>query len=148
MKSFVYAFRGIIETIRNERNMRIHLCFACYVVLAGMITHISQTEWAAVLICIALVTALECFNTALERLCDTACPEKSEGIRMAKDASAGAVLFAAIASAAVGGLIFFRTEKINAALDFLQSNTALALVIILTLIPLALFVRGGKRERK
>ncbi len=148
MKSFGFAFRGIFDTIKNERNMRIHLCFAFYVIIAGFVTHISASEWVAVLICIGLVMALECLNTALESLCDTMHPEKSEGIRIAKDASAGAVLCAAIASAIVGGLVFFRAEKVNTAMEYFKEHTASSLVIIFTLIPLAVFVRGGKRERK
>ena len=147
MRSFKFAFQGIYRTIKNERNMRIHLCFVFYVVFAGFVTHISVAEWTAVLICIGIVTALECLNTAIERLCDTVHPEKSEGIRIAKDASAGAVLCAAIASAVIGGSIFFRAEKVIAALEYLKSHTAPSLVIIFTLIPLTMFVRGGKRDK-
>ena len=143
MKSFYYAFRGILETIKSERNMRIHLCVAFYVIVAGFVTHISASEWAVVLICIGLVTALECLNTAMEKLCDTVHPEKSEGIRIAKDAAAGAVLCAAIASAIVGGIIFFRADK----LQYLKSHTAAVLVTILTLLPMIKFVIGGKRDK-
>ena len=147
MKSFKYAFRGFFKTIGAERNMRVHLCFACYVIIAGFVTHLSALEWAAVLLCIGLVMALECFNTALENLCDAVCPEKHEGIKAAKDASAGAVLCAAIASAVVGGIVFFNDEKISAALNYFREHTAATLVIIITLIPLIMFVRGGKREK-
>ena len=148
MKSFKFAFRGILDTIKSERNMRVHLCFAFYVIIAGFVTHLSASEWAAILICIGLVTALECYNTALENLCDTVHPEKSEGIRITKDASAGAVLCAAIISAVLGGVIFFRTDKLSAAINYFQNHTAAAVVIILTLIPLSIFVRGGKRDKK
>lgn len=148
MKSFKFAFQGIWGTIKSERNMRVHICFAFYVISAGFVTHISVAQWAAVLICIGIVTALECLNTAIESLCDTVHPEKAEGIRIAKDASAGAVLCAALVAAVVGGMIFFRADKLNAALEFFKNHTAAALVIILTLIPLAIFVRGGKRDKK
>lgn len=148
MKSFVYAFHGFFETVRTQRNMRVHLCFAFYVILAGLVTHISKSEWAAVLICIGLVTALECLNTALESLSDTVHPEKCEGIRIAKDASAGAVLGAALIAAVVGGIVFFNGQKINAALEFFETQTALSILIILTLVPLVIFVRGRKREIK
>jgi len=146
MKSFLYAFRGVFKTIRTERNMRVHLCFAFYVIIAGIVSHITSAEWAAVLVCIGAVTALECLNTAIERLCDTVCPEKSEGIKIAKDASAGAVLCAAIASAIVGGIVFFNGQKMTAALEFLKTRTSISILIILTLIPLIIFVRGRKRE--
>lgn len=148
MKSFKYAFHGFFETVRTERNMRVHLCFAFYVILAGFVTRLSALEWAVVLVCIGIVTALECLNTALESLCDTLSPEKSEGIRKTKDASAGAVLSAAIVSAIVGGLVFFNGQKVSAALEFFKTETTLSILIILTLIPLIFFVRGRKRETK
>lgn len=145
MKTFIYAFRGIGATIRDERNMRIHLAVSFYVILAGIFTGISQTQWIAVLLCIALVTALECMNTALERLCNEVHPQRSEGIRLAKDAAAGGVLSAAIISATVGGLIFFNCEKIGAALSFAKANKLAAAIIILTLIPAVFIIRGKKR---
>lgn len=148
MKSFKYAFDGIFDTIRTERNMRVHLSFAFYVILAGFVTNITATEWTTVLICIGIVTALECLNTAVESLCDTVCPEKSKGIKTTKDAAAGAVFSAAIASAVVGGIIFFNGQKVTAALEFFKTRTLLSILIILTLIPLIIFVRGRKREKK
>ena len=148
MKSFEFAFRGISDTISTERNMRVHLCFAFYVIVAGLVTKISATEWAAVLICIGLVMSFECFNTAIENLCDTLSTEKCEGIRVTKDASAGAVLCSAIASAIVGGIIFFNKSKIAAAVEFFKNNTMISVLIILTLIPLGFFAKGRKREQK
>lgn len=142
MKSFVWAFRGIAQAVRTQRNMRVHLCFAFYVILAGIVTGISSSEWLAVLICVGTVTALECLNTALEALCDTVRPERDPGIGRAKDASAGAVLCAAIASAAVGGYIFFNAERIRAALVYFTDHPLQAAVIVLTLLPAAYFVRG------
>ena len=147
MKSFGFAFRGIAGTILSERNMRVHICFAFYVVLAGFVTHISNSEWTAVLICIGVVMSLECLNTAIESLCDTLSPEKSEGIRITKDASAGAVLCSAIASLIVGCIVFFNKVKITAAIDFFKANTLISILIILTLIPLGFFVKGRKRDQ-
>lgn len=144
MKSFGWAFKGIAQTIRTQRNMRVHLCFAFYVILAGIVTGAAATEWAAIIICIGLVTAMECLNTALEFLCDAVHPERATGIGHAKDAAAGAVLFAAIASAAVGAYIFFNGEKIAAALDFFTAHPVQAVVIVLTLIPAIWFVFGLK----
>lgn len=144
MKSFVYAFRGISYVIRTERNMRIHICFAFYVILAGIVTELTAGEWAAVLICIGVVTAFECLNTAIENLCDTVHPGISKGIKHAKDAASGAVLCAAIASAVTGLFIFFREDKLNAAFEFARDNPIIAGIIILMLIPLIIFVKGKK----
>jgi len=147
MKSFIYAFRGIFYTIRTERNMRVHLCFTFYVILAGFVTQMSNPEWTAILVCIGVVNALECLNTSVERLCDTVHPEKSEGIKHAKDTAAAAVLCAAVASAVVGGVIFFNAKKFTVALEFFNNHTVFAILIVLTLIPIGFFVKGRKREK-
>ena len=94
-----------------------------YVIIAGFVTQLSSLEWIAVLICIGLVMALECLNTALESLCNTICPEHSEGIRKTKDASAGAVLCTAGLAVVVGGLIFFRAEKFAPCHQFSRKPT-------------------------
>ena len=146
MRSFVWALRGIAYCIRSQRNMRIHLCMAFYVVSAGLITNISNAQWTSVLICIGAVTALECVNTALEQLCDAVHPDKSPAIAHVKDASAGAVLLAAIASTCVGGVIFFNSEKVSALIDFFKSETVLIIPAVLSLILAALFVKGGKKR--
>ena len=145
-QSFVFAFRGIVHTVKNERNMRIHLCFAFYVVLAGLVTRLSMTDWAIVLICIGSVTALECVNTSLERLCDTVHPDKSEGIRHVKDIAAGAVLCAAVVSAVIGCTVFFQKEKLYNVWQFAENNPIAASLVVITLIPLLLFVRGRRED--
>lgn len=146
MKSFVWAFRGIVYCVRSQRNMRIHLCMAFYVVSAGLITKITDTQWTAVLICIGAVTALECVNTALEELCNALHPERAPAIAHTKDAAAGAVLLAAIASAVVGGVIFFNREKISALVRFFESRPVLVIPAVLSLIIAVLFVKGGKKR--
>jgi len=147
MKSFLWAFKGIGYCIASQRNMRVHLCFAFYVAVFGFITKITSGQWAAVLICIGVVTALECLNTAIEALCDTLHPERSDGIAHAKDASAGAVLMAAVASAAVGGIIFFRRDKILAVLSLFASKPYIAAAFAVSLVLAVLFIRGGKGDR-
>jgi diacylglycerol kinase (ATP) len=140
MKSFKHAFNGLGLVVRTQRNMRIHICFVFYVVMAGLVSELPAPEWAAVLICSGLVLALECINTALERLCDTLHPGKSEGIRKAKDASAAAVLCAALSSAAVGLLIFFQSERLETVRLFITDKPQLFGLIVLTLIPALVFV--------
>ncbi len=76
MRCFFFALRGFAYAVRTQRNMRVHLCFAFYVILAGLVTGISQSEWLAVLLCIGFVTALECANTAVETMCDSLPPQK------------------------------------------------------------------------
>lgn len=105
LRSFCYAGRGIGRAVVQERNLRIHLCAVCFVVLFGIWQELSATHWAIELLCCALVISLELVNTALEAACDALCPEQNSGIGLAKDAAAGAVLAAAIGSVVIWALI-------------------------------------------
>lgn len=105
-KSFGFAFRGIYTLFSSERNAKIHLCATVLVIIAGFIFGISAWQWCAVILCIGAVTAAEGFNTALEKVCDLVSPQYHPLIKAAKDIAAGAVLLLAIASVAVGLIIF------------------------------------------
>ncbi|MDR0952050.1 MAG: diacylglycerol kinase family protein [Oscillospiraceae bacterium] len=152
MRSFKYAFQGLVFCIRTERNMRIHLCFCFYVICTGVIVRLTAAQWAAAFICMGFVMALECLNTALETLCDTVHPEKHAGIKIAKDASAAAVLCAAIGAAAVGIAIFFASGHWRTALDFATEQPVITIALVLTAIPAAWFVfyygRTDTKEKK
>ena len=148
MKAFKYAFEGIFASVKSERNMRIHLAFAFYVVLAGMVTRISLAEWVIVIICVAAVMSLEILNTAIEALCDEVSVEYSPKIKLAKDAAAGAVLVSAIASAIIGCLIFFSGGRPMMALEFAQNNILAAGIIVLTLPAWIIFIFKTRRSHK
>ena len=104
--SFRYAFNGLRTLIKEEHNARIHLFIACCVLITGLVFKISKTEWIAVIFCIGLVFSLELINSAIENTADLISKEKNERIKIIKDLSAGAVLIAAIASTAIGLIIF------------------------------------------
>lgn len=148
IKSFEYAFSGIAEAIKTQRNMRFHIVAVFYVSLSAAITNISKMEWIAILICFALVLASEMFNSAVEKLCDMLHPEKSKKIKFIKDVSAGAVLIPALISAIVGAMIFFNKETLQIAADFIKNNIVLTIVIVCTLVPAIMFVSGRKKNDK
>jgi len=104
--SFRYAFRGLAEMLSSQPNARIHLASATLAVFAGFFFRISSLEWVAIVLCIALVFALEAVNTALEYLTDLVSPDFHPLAGKAKDVAAAAVLVAAAGAAAVGLIIF------------------------------------------
>ena len=106
IKSFGYAFEGIINTAKSERNMQIHFAFMLAVVVCGFIFRISYTEWLICLTLFGLVTSLELVNTAVESVVDLVTEEHKPLAKRAKDAAAGAVLIAAIFAAIIGLIIF------------------------------------------
>lgn len=104
--SFRYAFQGLADLLRSQPNARIHLAMTIVVVFAGFYFNISRTEWVALVLCVALVFALEAVNTALEYLTDLASPDFHPLAGKAKDAAAAAVLLGAAGAVVVGLIIF------------------------------------------
>lgn len=105
-KSFGYAFQGIFNTIRTDRNIKIHCAAAILVTIFGIWLQISKTEWMICFILFGLILALELVNTAVEATVDLFTEERKPLAKKAKDAAAGAVLIVAIFAAVIGILIF------------------------------------------
>lgn len=104
---FYFAFQGILNTLKSERNMRVHFLVALLVILAGFYFGLAPLEWLLVGLSISLVIGFELINTAIERVCDLINTSNHPLAKAAKDASAGAVLVAAGFALLVGYLIFF-----------------------------------------
>ncbi len=110
MKKFLarvtHALHGWVFFFRNETNGRIQAVVAVIIVMAGAFFRIAAQEWLWLLICIALVIALEMVNTAVETLADHLHPERHPEIKVVKDVAAGAVLWASAVSVVIGAIIF------------------------------------------
>ncbi len=106
LRSFSFAWKGILAAFRSELNMKIHFFIAVFVVFFGLFLKISVTEWLIVLICFAIVFSAEMINTSIETLVDKVSPEQDPLAGKAKDVAAGAVLIVAIFVAIVGLIIF------------------------------------------
>lgn len=105
-KSFQYAFEGIGACIVKERNIKIHLSFAFFVVFAGLFFHISPMEWCICLLLFGLILSLEIVNTSIETVVDLVTEERKPLAKLAKDTAAGAVLLSAIMAVIIGCIIF------------------------------------------
>lgn len=110
--SFGNAFEGLFYTLKNVRNLKIHLFFTLLVIIFGFLLKISIVEWLICIIFIALVISMELVNTAIEKTVDLAMPSIHPIAKVAKDVAASAVLFSAIMSV-VGGLIIFLPKIID-----------------------------------
>ncbi|MBQ8008200.1 MAG: diacylglycerol kinase family protein [Bacteroidaceae bacterium] len=106
MKSFTFAWKGIMTCAGHEQNITFHLIAAILVVAAGFFLGISHTEWMVVIICVGMVIAAELFNSAIERLVDLVSPDWNKIAGEVKDIAAGAVLVTAITAAIVGLIVF------------------------------------------
>lgn len=106
VRSFSYALRGIVYTVKTQRNMQIHVAAATLVLAAAWWLQIPRSDVLLVFFSIGLVFSLELMNTAVEAVVDLASPEWHAKAKIAKDASAGAVLVAAILSVGIGIIVF------------------------------------------
>ena len=106
LNSFKYAYRGIKEAFKSERNMKVHLFIMLSVIVLGFLFEISALEWIICLISFGLVISLEIINTSIETVVNLVSPKYNELAKRAKDLSAGAVLFNAIIAFILGIIIF------------------------------------------
>ena len=106
LHGFHCAFTGLWDTIRSERNAKIHVVAAISAIAAGVCLNLSRTEWAILTLTIGAVFAAELANSAVEHVVNLVSPEYHDLARRAKDAAAASVLVTAIAALVIGLLLF------------------------------------------
>jgi len=106
LHSFKYAFEGVRELWKKEKNTRIHMFFTILVILAAFIFQISAAEFCILILTIGSVWCAEAMNSAVERVVDLVTIEKKPLAKAAKDLAAGAVLILAVGSVFIGCIIF------------------------------------------
>ena len=104
-KSFQYALEGWWYVLRTQKNTWIHAVVSLAVVALGLWLGLPRTDWALIIVIMAIVWMAEFMNTALEAVVDMIMPEKHPLAKVAKDVSAAAVLLGACAAVLVGILI-------------------------------------------
>ena len=105
--TFRNARKGFNLAIRSEINIRIHVSVATLVVFLALILKFSAIEFCLLFFAIAFVIVAEMLNTAIEFALDSIYHNKySRMVGMAKDISAGAVLFATFTSITIGVILF------------------------------------------
>ena len=65
-----HAIDGIIQVLREERNMRYHLLAACLAIIMSALLQISAMEWLWILLAIFVVFTSEFLNTVTEAVTD------------------------------------------------------------------------------
>ena len=111
IKSFTYAFKGVVTLAKTERNFQIILVVMCITVAAGFSLdffgqHLLRHEWALIWLTIGLMLVSEAMNTALEKTLDTLHPDRHPGVGLAKDMAAAATFCASVVSIIIGLYVF------------------------------------------
>lgn len=105
--TFKNARKGMRLVLKSERNIRVHFVMAAFVLMLGFLLNFSITKLCILLIAIGMVVSTEMLNSALEYSLDAIFHNKySRMVGMAKDISAGAVMFVTIIAIVIGLVIF------------------------------------------
>ncbi len=105
LRSFGHAFRGWWYVIRTQRNAWIHTIISVVVIGVAFWLRVSASDWAVLVLAIAMVFAAEFMNTAIEVVVDLASPQMHPLAKIGKDVGAATVLLTALAAAIIGVLI-------------------------------------------
>ena len=155
LKSFVYAWSGIITCIRQERNMRVHLVCMIYMysyLLIYDFFEVSRTQFAIIFIANAIVVMGELFNTAIEAVVDMAEEKFSEKYnrlaKISKDTAAGAVLVGAIFAVCTGIAILAQPDAFRAMFAYYADKPYMIAVLIASLVLSFTFIFTGFNFKK
>ncbi len=105
--TFKNARKGLRLVLKSEINIRIHFCAALLILIFAACLGFSVTKICVLLLTISSVICAEMVNSAIEFSLDAVFHNKySKLVGMAKDISAGAVMFTTFVAIAVGLLLF------------------------------------------
>lgn len=106
LKSFKNSMDGLIYAYKNEQSLWIHGVCTFFCVLFGLVLKISFTQWAIIIISLAVTLAMELINTAIEATVDLVTLEINPLAKIAKDCGSAAT-FVCSALSIVTALIIF-----------------------------------------
>lgn len=128
LEAFAVAIDGVLRTLVDERNMKIHWVSAMAVMLVGMALALDSGARTPLLFSVILVLVLEALNAAVEGMVDLATASWAFAAKRAKDAAAGAVLLAAVGSAVILGDVLYHHWRVVA-----ESTPAILRTVLLGL---------------
>ena len=105
--TFKNARKGLRLVLKSEINIRVHFCAALLILILAALLGFSTTKICVLLLTISAVICAEMVNSAIEFSLDAVFHNKySKLVEMAKDISAGAVMFTTFVAIAIGLLLF------------------------------------------
>ena len=105
--TFKNARKGLRLAIRAEKNIRIHFCVGILVLIIAGMLGFETANMCILLLTIGMVITAEMLNSAIEFSLDAMFHNRySRLVGMAKDISAGAVMFITVIAILIGLLLF------------------------------------------
>lgn len=142
LDSFNYAISGFIYAVRTQRNMKIHMVAAILVILFSLFTNITKVELLVLFVSITMVMSAELFNTAIECAIDATTNHYHPLAKIAKNASAAAVLLTAVNALAVGYFIFWEeiTTFTYRGVQLVKHSSPYLVLVILVIVSLSVIL--------
>jgi len=147
-KAFTYAFSGIVQGIKSERNIRFHLCAAVTVLWLMQFYELDVSEKCIIFLCIGSVIAAELLNTAVENAVDLHGSERTPRGKAAKDCAAGAVLVMSVSAAVCGIAIFLDRAVIREIANYFAARPYAVICAVLWAAASFLFIFGFDTKKK
>lgn len=105
--TFKNARKGMRLVLKSEINIRVHFCLAMVALALAFLFDFSVERMCILLLTIGFVIVTEMVNSAIEYSLDAVFHNRySKLVGMAKDISAGAVMFASVVAIVIGILLF------------------------------------------
>lgn len=101
IESIICAFKGMIYTVKTEKNYKYYLVIALIFLVINIVLKIDFYGYIFYIITAIGVFSAECINTAIEHICNKITKNIDSDIKLIKDIGAGIVLFWGIAFFAV-----------------------------------------------
>ena len=105
LHSLRYALAGLWYSTTHEPHFQIILGIGGLVLVLGYVAGINPSDYAIILLAIAMLLCAEMLNTALEAVVDLASPQLHPLAKTAKDVAAAAVLVVIAADVGVALII-------------------------------------------
>lgn len=148
LHSFRYALLGVRHCIRKERNFRVHMVAAAYVIALGVLLELDSLRFTVLILTISIVLVMEMLNTAVESLVDLASPTLHPLAKTAKDVAAGAVFVSAVVSVAVGCLLLWQPDRLISLAETLLRSPIGCIALATSLAAAAFFIFGIQEKQR
>ncbi len=105
--TFKNARKGMRLVLKSEVNIRVHFCIAMVVLALAFVLDFTVERMCIMLFTIVFLIVTEMVNSAVEFSLDAVFHNRySRLVGMAKDISAGAVMFASVIAIVIGIILF------------------------------------------
>jgi len=147
LKSFSYAWSGLLHCLRYERNMRIHLVTVVYMYSLLLFFRdffvVSKVELTIIFIANALVFISELINTAIEATINLLENNYNKMAKIAKDTAAAAVLTGAFFAFAIGIVVLWQPDAFKKMYAYYLDNPWMLAVLALSLAGALIYIFAG-----